>query len=255
MSYHLYAIISVLAVSAIAIIAAIPLLITKKLPKTLLVTLLSLSVGTLLGAVVFEFLPEIYGHGHGNQLTASLLILAGFLTFFILEKLIHHKHSQEEEAVIGHGHAAHLAPINLLGDAVHNFIDGLIIAAAYITSIPLGIAATVAVLMHELPQELADMGILLYAGVSRLKAVLLNFAVALTAVAGTIIGLLLAEADHFAEAILPFAAGVFIYIAASNLVPELHRDCGAKETTIHVTAILAGIGIMLALTLLIPHTH
>ncbi len=255
MSYHLYALISVTAVSLVALLAAIPLLLTKKLPKTVLVTLLSLSVGTLLGAVTLEFLPEIYGHGHGNELTASLLILAGFLSFFVLEKLIHHKHSHEEKQVIGHGHAAHLAPINLIGDAVHNFIDGLIIAAAYITSIPLGIAATIAVLMHELPQELADLGILLYAGVSRLKAILYNFAIALTAILGTILGLLLAEANHFAENLIPFAAGVFIYIAASNLVPELHRDCGAKETAIHLTAILAGIGIMALLSIYAPHAH
>lgn len=255
MSYHLYALVSVGLVSLAALIAAIPLLVKKQLPKNVLVTLLSISVGTLLGAVTLEFLPEIYAHGHAEEMTASLLILAGFLAFFILEKFIHHKHTHEEETIVGHGHAAHLAPINLLGDAVHNFIDGLIIAAAYITSIPLGIAATIAVLAHELPQELADMGILLYAGVSKTKAVLYNVGVSLTAVLGTIIGLLLAETEHFTETLLPFAAGVFIYIAASNLVPELHRECGIKETLLHITAIIAGIGIMIALQLFLPHAH
>ena len=255
MSYHLYALLSVVLVSLAALLAAIPLLITKKLPKAVLVTLLSLSVGTLLGAVTLEFLPEIYGHGHGDEMIASLLILAGFLTFFILEKLIHHKHTREEETILGHGPAAHLAPINLLGDAVHNFIDGLIIAAAYIVSIPLGIAATISVFMHELPQELADLGILLYAGMSRLKAILYNLAVAFIAVLGTLTGLLLAETQHFTESIIPFAAGVFIYIAASNLVPELHRDCGIKETLLHITAILAGIGLMVLISTYAPHTH
>ena len=259
MSFHLYAIGSVLIVSIIALLAAIPLFIKKSVPRGVLVTLLSISVGTLLGAVALHFLPEIFAHGAGHEegsaLTAPLTILAGFLVFFILEKLIHHHHDDQDEEIAGHGHAYHLAPINLAGDAVHNFIDGLVIAASYAASIPLGIAATISVLFHELPQEIADIGVLLYAGLSRTKALLYNFAAAATAIIGTLLGLVLAESEHFVEYLLPFAAGMFIYIAASNLVPELHRDCGPKDTLLHVISILAGIGIMLALTFLLPHAH
>lgn len=253
MTFHLYAIGSVLLVSIIAVIAAIPLLIKKDLSRGVLVTLLSVSVGTLLGAVTLYFLPEIYAHEPG--LAAPLTILGGFMVFFVLEKLIHHHHSHKEHELAGHGHAYHLAPINLAGDAIHNFIDGMVIAASYAASIPLGVAATISVLFHELPQEIADMGVLLYAGLSRTKALLYNAAAAATAILGTVAGLLLAESEHFVEYLLPFAAGMFIYIAASNLVPELHRDCGPKDTALHVTAILAGVGVMVALSVIFPHGH
>jgi zinc and cadmium transporter len=301
MSLTLWVLGSSLAVSIIALLAAIPLLIKKQLSRNVLVILLSISVGTLLATVSLHFLPEIFGehevhieepyqemhleemheenltheqkhienidHEHAQEaheeehheeeiaLTGPLMILTGFLVFFILEKLIHYHHSHKEEEITGHGHAYHLAPINLIGDAVHNFIDGLIIAAAYVVSIPVGIAATISVLLHELPQEIADMGVLLYAGLSKTKAVLYNFAVAAIALLGAAIGLLLAESEHFVEYMLPFAAGIFIYIAASNLVPELHRDCSVKDTAIHVISIVAGIAIMVALYFLLPHSH
>ena len=277
MSIILWAIGSAVAVSLVALIAAIPLLLKKQLSKNLLIILLSISVGTLLATVSLHFLPEIFGEEHHEEihgeeygavheyeehheennktLIAGLLILAGFMFFFLIEKLIHYHHSHAEEELIGHGHAYHIAPINLIGDAVHNFIDGLIIAAAYIVSIPVGIAATISVLMHELPQELADMGVLLYAGLSKTKAVLYNLGVAAIAILGTIIGLLLAGSEHFVEYMLPFAAGVFIYTAASNLVPELHKECGVKDTIKHTLAILAGIGIMVVLYIMLPHAH
>lgn len=281
MSITLWAIASSVIISLISLIAAIPLLLKKKLSKNLLVILLSISVGTLLATVSLHFLPEIFGeehhethaeefgavdeheqhhdedehHDEKNTLLAGLMILAGFMTFFLIEKLIHYHHNHHQKEIIGHGHAFHLAPINLIGDAIHNFIDGLIIAAAYVVSIPVGIAATISVLMHELPQELADMGVLLYAGLSKLKAVLYNLAVAAMAILGTILGLILSGNDHFVELMLPFAAGVFIYTAASNLVPELHKDCELTDAIKHTTAILAGISIMLVLYLVLPHAH
>jgi zinc and cadmium transporter len=248
---------SVVLVSLIAIIAAIPLLIKKQLPKQLLLSLLSVSVGTLLGAVFIHFIPEMISDGY--MLSEALYLFAGFLAFFILEKLVHwhHNHKKIGKECAGHSHAYHLAPLNLIGDGVHNFLDGLVIAGAYVVSIPLGIAATISVIFHEVPQEIADFGILLYSGMSRFKALLFNFLSAATAIVGGLAGLFLAgNIAGFSSFIIPFAAGNFLYIAASNLVPELHRECSLKHAILHIAMILVGLGIMVAVVILGPaHMH
>lgn len=254
----IYSIGSVILVSLVSIIAILPLLFKKKCPKSLLIALLSLSAGALLGGVFIHFMPEIVEHGY--HLESGLYILLGFLIFFVLEKFIHwhHCHSDIKEGDReAHSHAYHLAPINLIGDGIHNFLDGLVIAGAYIASIPLGIAATVSVIFHELPQEIADFGVLLYSGWSKKKAVLFNFLSATTAILGAIVALFLAEKIHgFTHFIIPFAAGNFIYIAASNLVPELHRHCKLRDIIIHLVVMIAGIAIMYAITLIGPgHGH
>lgn len=299
MSVILWALGSAIAVSIISLLAAIPLLSVKKVPKKLLIVLLSISVGTLLGLVFFELVPEIYSaesheaHAHelhemhnetlqelhnetqehnetetehheeehheeevhsSEAILSSMLILGGFLVFFVLEKLVHHNHRHKHDEP-GHSHGYHLAAVNLVGDAVHNFIDGLVIAATYAVSIPLGIATTIGVLLHELPQEIADMGVLLYAGISKTKALLYNVGVGITAILGTVVGLFLLRAEGFIDVALPFAAGMFIYIAASNLVPELHRECGWKESLLHIVSIMAGVGIILLVVLFVPHSH
>jgi zinc and cadmium transporter len=145
----------------------------------------------------------------------------------------------------------------LIGDAIHNLVDGMVIAGSYIVSIPLGIAATISVIFHEVPQEIADFGILLYSGMSRLKALFYNFLSAATAILGAVIGLILAgKTAGFTHFIIPFAAGNFIYIAGSNLVPELHKHCKLKDTILHIIAIICGIAVMVAVTLFGPgHTH
>ncbi|MFH1588984.1 MAG: ZIP family metal transporter [archaeon] len=247
---------SVILVSLISIIAIIPILFKKKTSKRFLVVLLSLSAGALLGGVFIHFLPEIVETGY--TLTSAIYIMLGFLVFFILEKFVHWHHNKKcvnapnQEA---HGHAYQLAPMNLIGDGVHNFLDGLVIAGSYLVNIPLGIAATISIIFHELPQEIADFGVLLYAGLSKKKALLFNFLSATTAIIGAIVGLVLAnKIGSFTTFIIPFAAGNFIYIAAANLVPELHRHCKIKDTIMHVLAILVGIGIMAAVALL-SHAH
>ncbi len=243
----LYILGSVIVVSLVSIIAI--LAITKQPGKKTLMALLSLSAGTLLATVFVHFLPELAEEGF--HLEVSIAIITGFLLFFLLEKWIHAHHSNKKDH-LGHGHAYHLAPINLAGDAVHNFIDGIIIAGAYLASVPLGVAVTISVILHELPQEIADYGVLLYAGMKRKKAILFNFLAALTAVAGALVGILLGGWHEFEHFVIPFAAGGFLYIAAANLVPELHKHCKAKETAVHLLMMLAGIGIMIALAVLMP---
>lgn len=253
----LYSIVSVIVVSLLSIIASIPFLIKKKLSNHTLLFLLSISVGVLLSTVLMDFLPEIFSTGE-NSLKFSLYILFGFLVMFVIEKLIHWHHSKREcKHDCGHSHAYNLAPINLLGDGIHNLIDGLVIAGAYSVNITLGLVATISVIFHEIPQEIADFGVLLYSGLSKKKAILFNLLSALTALVGVVIGLILTSKIHsFEELIIPFAAGNFLYIAASNLLPQLHRHCKLKETFYHILAILIGIGIVLLVTIYGPmHLH
>jgi len=140
---------------------------------------------------------------------------------------------------------------------VHNFIDGLVIAGAYAVNITLGITATISIIFHEIPQEIADFGVLLFSGMSKKKALMFNFISAATAILGAIVGFFLIGRIHgFTEFMIPFAAGNFIYIAASNLVPQLHRQCKIWETFLHIFAIVLGICIIAIITIYGPaHAH
>ena len=142
----------------------------------------------------------------------------------------------------------HIAILNLIGDGLHNFLDGLIIAGSYLISIPAGIAATVAVILHEVPQEIADFAVLLYSGLSKWKALLFNYLSAAVAIVGAVVGLYFgARSEMFISLIVPFAAGGFVYIAGSNLIPELHKECGIKDSVWHIFAFILGIIIMIGL--------
>jgi len=251
----IYAIISVIIVSLISIIVALPLLIKKKPSEKLLLFLLSISVGVLLSTVFINFLPEIIDHKY--SINTALYILTGFILMFILEKFVHFHHSHKCDHDHGHAHAYNLAPINLIGDGIHNFIDGLVIAGAYATNITIGITATISIIFHEIPQEIADFGVLLYSGLKKKKALLFNFLSAATAILGTVIGIVLVDKIHwFNNFIIPFACGNFLYIAASNLLPQLHRHCKLKDTLFHLLAIIIGIVIILLVTVYGPvHMH
>lgn len=252
----LITIISVIIVSLVSVFSAIPLLIKKKVSDKTLLFLLSISVGVLMSTVFMNILPEITEHEYTTK--TAVHILAGFMLMFIIEKFIHWHHQKDcEGKECGHSHAYNLAPINLLGDGIHNFIDGLVIAGTYAVDITLGITATISIIFHEVPQEIADFGVLLYSGLSKKKALIFNLMSALTAVLGAVTGILLIGKIHnFTEIILPFAAGNFIYIAASNLLPQLHRHCKIKDTLFHLIAIAIGIAIISLVTIYGPaHIH
>jgi len=254
MSAVLYAIISVIIVSLISITGIFVLSKKTDLNKYLLL-LVSLSAGTLFGGAFLHLLPEAVEES-GFSLQVSLLLLLGVIIFFVAEKFIHWKHCHHE--LDGHSekhkkekNANVIAPLNLFGDAIHNLLDGFVIAGSYLVSIPAGIATTIAVIMHEIPQEIADFGVLLYSGMSRNKALLLNLLSASIAIIGVIIGLLLgARSESFVRIILPLAAGGFVYIAGSNLIPELHKGCELKASFWHFFAMLLGILMMVGLRFL-----
>jgi len=247
----LYTIVSVIIVSLISFVGILFLLLKEKKLKKVLLILVSLSAGSLFGGALLHLLPEIVEH-EGFTLTVSLSVLAGILIFFIIEKYLHWHHCHNHKC---EGHKHHLAVMNLVGDGVHNFVDGLIIAASYLVSIPLGIATTLAVILHEVPQEIGDFGVLLYSGLSKMKALFYNFLSAITALAGAIVGLIIgAASESFIHIIIPIAAGGFIYIAGSDLIPELHKECEWKDTVLHLSALVLGIVLMLVVKLVV-HGH
>ncbi|MDY6769261.1 MAG: ZIP family metal transporter, partial [Candidatus Nanohaloarchaea archaeon] len=170
--------------------------------------------------------------------------------FFIVEKYIHwhHHHFQEDDCPECVEPWTYMV---LLGDGVHNFIDGLVIAAAYLTSFGLGVATTVAVALHEIPQEIGDFGVLVHGGFSVRRALLYNFLSAVTAVIGAGLVVLLANGSGMRQFLVPFAAGGFIYIAGTDLLPEFKEETGVKKSTVQVGAFLAGIAVMYALKIVV----
>jgi len=206
-----------------------------------------LSVGSLLGGAFLHLIPEAFGEG-GFSLNISFLILLGIVIFFVIENFIHWRHCHIPTSK---EHPHHLGTMNLIGDGLHNIIDGLVIAAAYFVNIPLGIATTLAVVIHEIPQEIGDFGVLLYAGFSKKKALFFNFLSALMAMVGAIIGIIFSQHSAvFAYIIVPIAAGGFLYIAGSDLIPEIHKDQEKGLPLKNLGGIILGIFLMYLLTLL-----
>ncbi len=248
-----YTIISVFIVSVVSLAGIFTLSLKKELLDKSLLFLVSLSVGSLFGDAFIHLIPSIL-EKNDFTLSVSLSILLGIFIFFVLEELLHWRSCQmpHDDHDDEHEHHHHnLAIMNLAGDGIHNFIDGLVIAASYFISIPVGIATTIAVIAHEVPQEISDYGILLYSGLSKYKALFYNFLSALMSVVGAIIGLMIGTgSEKFIALMLPLAAGGFIYIAGADLIPELHKQCSLRETFYHIFAFLLGVGIMVGLLFL-----
>jgi len=242
-----YSLASVLLVSLISLVGLVTLSINTKRLKTFLIYMIAFSAGALFGDAFFHLLPEVT-KGIGFTFQISLYVLIGIAIFFFLETFIQWQHCH---LTVTEDHIHPFAIMNLVGDALHNFIDGLIIAVSFLVSIPIGVATTVAVILHEVPQEIGDFGVLVHGGFSTTKALLLNFVTALAAILGAILALLASSYVENIELILiPIAAGGFIYIAGSDLIPELHKNFTVKKAVIQLFAFIAGIAVM-ALLLLI----
>ena len=204
-------------------------------------------MGGLFGDAFIHLLPESFQE-LGTNLSTSLYVISGILIFFVLEKFLRWRHCHiptSEE------HMHPLATINLVGDAVHNLIDGMLVGASYMVSLPIGIATTLAVIMHEIPQEVGDFGVLIHGGLSVKKALALNFLSALTAMLGVILAIVLgSEIEGFSLSLLPIAAGGFLYIAGSDLIPELHHEVKVLRSLLQFVMILLGVGVMALLIFL-----
>lgn len=240
----LYSILSVLIVSLISLVGIFTISIKAEKLKKFLIYTIAFSAGALFGDTFLHLLPELIEETEFTILFPSL-ILAGIVIFFIMEKFIHWQHCH---LPITKEHVHPFAIMNLIGDALHNFIDGLIIGASYLISIPAGVATTIAVALHEIPQEIGDFGVLLHGGFSKSKALGLNFLTAITALLGAIIVLIAGNYIENVEIyLIPIAIGGFIYIAGSDLIPELHKEFTIPKALLQLIVFIIGILIMATL--------
>lgn len=240
----LFTIGSILLVSLVALSGIALLALSKKFLNRILLMLVGLSTGALLGGALLHLIPEALELVDVHEV--SLLVLAGILISFVIERFLHFRHCHELGCS---GHTKPVGTMILIGDSLHNAMDGILIASSYMVSIPLGITTTIAVLLHEIPQEIGDFAVLLHSGFSKKKAILFNFISALTAFIGAILALYLHSFAHEIELlIIPIAAGHFLYIAGSDLIPELHKETSLRRTAAQFICLLAGVGLMLAIS-------
>jgi zinc and cadmium transporter len=248
---------SVVAVSLVSLLGVLTLSISRIRVRRLARLFVSFAVGALLGDAFIHLIPQAFAREapEAETLGPSLLILGGMMAFFVVEKLLRRRHGalHEHHHEPPHEHGRpELVAINLVGDAIHNFIDGVLIGASYLGGTTLGVATTVAVLLHEIPQELGDFGILVHSGLPVRRAVLLNVASASAAILGTAVALLAGSVaqEVVVTALLPATAGGFVYLAAADLIPELQHDRSLRALAVQTGLIAAGIVVMGALTFL-----
>ncbi|MHA1362785.1 MAG: ZIP family metal transporter [Candidatus Freyarchaeota archaeon] len=243
----IYIIASTVLVSLISLIGVVTLAFSKEFLDKILFILIAFAAGALMGGAFFHILPESVENI--EPLNFSILLVVGFTAFFLMERVIYWRHC--------HKGVCDIHPftyLNLIGDGVHNLIDGVLIAASYMMDINLGTVVTLAVIAHEIPQEIGDFGVLVYGGFNRIKALGYNLLSALTAVVGALATYFLFQGNvltgshtGFVSMVLPFAAGGFVYIACSDLIPELHKEQNVKRSMASIAFFMVGIVLLLLL--------
>lgn len=241
MSPFISAILATILISLLSLAGVVVLFLKTDFIKKIVVFLVALSAGTMIGAAFLHLIPEALTQMPIQK--TFILTIGGFLLFFLVERLLHWRHCHKAE---GECHEHTFAYMNLLGDAFHNFLDGLLVIASFVINPVLGWTTVWAIASHELPQEIGDFGVLLHGGLKRGQALWLNFLVSLTAILGVFIGYWLSSFSGVALALLPITAGGFIYISAVDLVPELHQQTGSKlsKNILHFIFFVLGVGIM-----------
>lgn len=238
--------VSLASLSGVIFLFSKPALISR-----LSVYLVSFAVGGLLGDAFIHILPESYS-GNITETNVSLLVIAGLLLNFVLEKFLRWRHCHNPDCHEGENDHGHIVVLNIIGDAVHNFIDGMLIAASFMISRELGLATSIAVLVHEIPQEIGDFAILIHSRIPIFKALLLNFLSAMVSLLGVLLVFFLGgNIENFASYLLPVTAGAFIYLAASDLIPELHRHQPKfADSLAQLLSITLGVALMFLLLLM-----
>lgn len=233
------ALLAVGLISLLSLVGSLALVLREATLRRMLPYLVALAVGAMLGSTFLHLIPEMAEDGFTGAMGGKILL--GVFVFFVLERYLHsHDH--------GHDHHAGVAPyawLNLVGDGLHNFADGMIVATAWMQGPQFGVPVTIAIALHEIPQELGDIGILIHAGMKPRRAVFFNLLTAGLAVVGAVVALLVGGAvPSFTETLLALAAGGFIYVAAADLIPELHHGRKPAESAGQVILLLAGAGAM-----------
>jgi len=237
------ALLAVLIVSSVSLLGSLWLVIRPELLQRTLLLLVSFAAGALLGDAFLHLIPESSNRPGGLDVASSAWLLTGILSFLVLEKVLHWHHAHMPHAEVMHP----VAMSNLVGDALHNLLDGAIVAGAFVVSPGTGWATAVAVLLHEIPQELGDFGILVHTGVAPRRALALNFLSGLIALVGAAATLWLLPLESVEQLLVPFSAGAFVYIAGTDLIPELHKEPEPFKSLLQVLALVAGMGVMAAL--------
>lgn len=245
MSTFLWILLGGLAMSSLALVGSVTLLMEERTLRRILLPLVAFAAGSLLGGAFFHMLPAALEAM--ASVTAFAWLMLGFAIFLLLEQFLHWHQRSHGESAAGREPLTYLV---LIGDALHNFMGGLAVAGAFLVDVRLGVTTWLAAAAHEVPQELGDFGVLVHGGWPRGRALLLNVLSALTFLGGALI----AYAASFQMSVaflLPLAAGNFLYIAASDLVPEVKGDHGMRDNLIHLTAFVTGLGFLYALAVLL----
>ena len=238
--------ISTIVVSLISLVGVFTLGIKDKLMHKVIFVLVGFSAGALIGGAFLHILPEAL------EKTQSIIVfysvVAGFGLFFLLERYFHWRHCHDQDCEV---HA--FTYLNLFGEGFHNFIDGVAIAASFIISIRLGIITTLAIILHEIPKEIGNFGVLIYGGFRRKRALIYNFVSGLMAVIGALAGyFILGISSSFSNFIMHVTAGGFIYIAASDLIPEMHKEKNQVRAALAFVAFLLGVAFMALTKQILP---
>ncbi|MFA5021330.1 MAG: ZIP family metal transporter [Patescibacteria group bacterium] len=242
----IWALAAAIVVGLISFVGAITLFIKDDWLKKVIIFIVSFSAGSMMGGAFFHLLPEALAKDR-SSVNVFIYLLVGFCLFFLLERVLRWRHCHEGECETH----SHLGWLNVIGGGVHNMIDGMIIFAAFIGGPTLGIAVTLSIILHEIPQELGDFGVLIYSGFSKSGALVYNFLSAIVAVLGVLLAFYLFKLNNSVEFfLLPFAAGGFLYIAASDLVPELHKDRNVFKAAAAFIIFIAALTFMLFMKML-----
>lgn len=245
-----HSILSVAVVSSLSLVGIIILFLGEKVYRSVILYLVSFSVGSLFGGAFLHLIPEAAGTGFSIQVSFNILI--GILASFVLEEVFKWRHCHVPTSS-DHPHS--FGYMNLLGDAIHNLIDGVAIGGAYLVSTAMGLTTTLAVCLHELPQEMGDFGVLIYAGFGKRKALVYNFVTALTAFVGVSVALSLSfYIEGLTSFLIPFAAGNFIYIAGSDLIPELHTEEKLGRTIFKIAIMTLGILLLYSIRIIFENS-
>ena len=266
-------------ISLLSLIGVFMISVKEKTLDRLLFILIAFATGTILASALFDLIPESIHHleelnAEGMGIALSLVftyIIIGFVAFFIIERFIYwfhgHAHQIEDKFVCYESMSEDkdiaisrkvdiksFVFLNLIGDGLHNFLDGVIIMVAFLSGVTNGVVITLAVMFHELPQEIGDFGILVYGGLSKRKALLFNFLSALVALLGGLLALILSDMlEIFNLFFLAFSGGGFIYLASTELMPELMKEKDIKKSILQSLIFIGGIILIMLLILLLPH--